>query len=139
RQEEKTGYRNLAMFRRLSEEGRAYFILAGYWDLYRAVTFDYKSPLRNFGEQMQLGTLDESACARLATEPMTALNFQYEAPELITQIYQATAGRANLMTTVCDQLIRELSDKDRIISRDLVRRVLHGDAVLRQLRGWDNL
>jgi hypothetical protein len=139
RHEVQTGYQNLAMFRRLSEEGRAFFIIAGYWDLYRTIVFDYRSPLRNFGEQMRLGTLDESACARLATEPMTALNLHYESPDLITRIYRATAGRANLMTTVCDQLIKQRPDKDRTISADLVQRVLHGFEIRSQLEGWDDL
>jgi hypothetical protein len=40
RHEVQTGYQNLAMFRRLSEEGRAFFIIAGYWDLYRTIVFD---------------------------------------------------------------------------------------------------
>ena len=137
--EAKTGYKNLSMFRRLSEEGRSYFILAGYWDLYRTIVFEYNSPLRNFGEQIRLGTLEEAACRQLATEPMTALNLAYESPDLVTRIYRATAGRANLMTTACDQIIKLLSHEERAISAALVERVLHGFEVRSQLEGWGDL
>jgi hypothetical protein len=137
--EARTGYRNLAMFRRLSEEGRAYFIFAGYWDLYRTMVFEYNSPLRNFGEQIRLGTLDEEACRRLATEPMAALNLHYEEPGLVTEIFRATAGRANLMTTACDEIIKSLSHRERTISRALVNKVLHGFELRSQLEGWDDL
>jgi hypothetical protein len=137
--EARTGYRNLAMCRRLSEEGRVHFIFAGYWDLYRTMVFEYNSPLRNFGEQIRLGTLDEGACRRLATEPMAALNLHYESTELVTGIYRATAGRANLMTTACDELIKSLTRSERVILPALVRKVLHGFALRSQLEGWSSL
>jgi hypothetical protein len=35
--------------------------------LYRTIVFEYNSPLRNFGEQIRLGTLEEAACRQLAT------------------------------------------------------------------------
>jgi hypothetical protein len=137
--EASTGYKNLAQFRRLSEEGRAYFILAGYWDLYRTIVFEYNSPLRNFGEQMRLGTLDAAACRQLATEPMDALNLVYESPDLVARIYHATAGRANLMVTACDQIIKLLSHQERTIFAGLVEKVLHGPELRDQLDGWGNL
>jgi hypothetical protein len=137
--EARTGYRDLAMCRRLSEEGRVHFIFAGYWDLYRTMVYEYNSPLRNFGEQIPLGMLDEAACRRLATEPMAALNLRYESTELVTEIYRATTGRANLMTTACDELIKSLTQEARVIPPALVRKVLHGFAVRSQLEGWNNL
>jgi WD40 repeat protein len=137
--EARTGYRDLAMFRRLSEEGRVHFIFAGYWDLYRTMVYEYNSPLRNFGEQIRLGMLDEAACLRLATEPMAALNLHYESPLLVTGIYRATAGRANLMTIVCAEIINSLAQRDRMISLALVRKVLHGFALRSQLEGWNSL
>jgi hypothetical protein len=137
--EAQTGFRNLAMFRRLSEESRVYFIFAGYWDLYRTMVFEYNSPLRNFGEQIRLGTLDETACQQLATEPMAALNLAYEKPELVAEIYRATAGRANLMVTACDEIIKSLTPRERTISSALVYKVLHGFELRSQLEGWGNL
>jgi hypothetical protein len=103
------------------------------------MVFEYNSPLRNFGEQIRLGTLDEEACRRLATEPMAALNLQYEEPGLVTEIFRATAGRANLMTTACDEIIKSLSHRERTISRAVVNRVLHGFELRSQLEGWDDL
>lgn len=47
--------------RAVAEEGTAYFVLSGFWGLFRAAVFDTNSPLRNFGELIRLGPLDETA------------------------------------------------------------------------------
>jgi hypothetical protein len=70
---------------------------------------------------------------------MAALNLHYEAPELATQIYRATAGRANLMTTACDEIIKSLTWRERVISSSLVHKVLHGFELRGQLEGWSDL
>lgn len=66
------GYACLNGLRSLSEEGRCYFILAGFWGLYRATSFDYQSPIRNFAEVIQVGALEPEACRDLAVQPMRA-------------------------------------------------------------------
>jgi hypothetical protein len=137
-QEARTGYQNLAVCRRLSEEGRVHFIFTGYWELYRTMVFEYNSPLTNFGGQIRLGTLDEAACRRLATDPMDALNLRYESPELVTAIYRATAGRANLMVVACDEIIKMLDREERVISVAAVGKVLRGIELRSQLDGWDS-
>jgi hypothetical protein len=70
---------------------------------------------------------------------MAALNLHYEAPELATQIYRATAGSANLMTTACDEIIKSLTWRERVISSSLVHKVLHGFELRGQLEGWSDL
>jgi hypothetical protein len=70
---------------------------------------------------------------------MSALNLRYEASDLVTEIYKSTAGRANLMTTACDEIIKSLDRRERTISRALVHKVLHGFALRSRLEGWSNL
>src|SRR5262249_28815404 len=77
------GYATLHRFRSLSEAGRCYFILAGFWGLYRAATFDYQSPIRNFGETLPIGALEPEACEELATRPMELLNIRYASEALV--------------------------------------------------------
>jgi hypothetical protein len=38
-----------------------------------------------------------------------------ESAELVTGIYRATAGRANLMTTACDELVKSPDLRERVI------------------------
>ena len=53
------GYETLHQFRSLSEEGKCFFVLAGFWKLYEAAAFDYQSPIKNFGETLEVGPLEE--------------------------------------------------------------------------------
>jgi WD40 repeat protein len=134
-----TGYKNLAIFRRLSEEGRAYFILAGFWDLYRMIAFDYASPLRNFGEQVRIGGLDKGACQRMCIRPMTALNLTYENLNSVSRIYSSTAGRANLVSVACDEIVKSMSPDERIILDQKVENALQSFELRSQLEGWSEL
>ena len=60
----------LWQMRSLSEEGVANFILAGFWQLYQAATTEYHSPLKNFGELLEIGALEKDSAAKLVIEPM---------------------------------------------------------------------
>ncbi len=133
------GYQMLAVFRKLSEERRAYFMLSGFWVLYRGIAFDYASPIRNFGEQIRLGALDGKAAHDLATKPMDALGLSYAHESLVDRIYRQTGGRANLMVTVCDEIIKRIGREDRVISAELVDGALRSSQTLSQLEGWDTL
>ena len=48
------------IMRKLTSEKRAYFVLAGYWDLYAAKFLDPDHPLHNLGELVELGPLDRA-------------------------------------------------------------------------------
>ena len=74
----KRDYEVTKAFRRLSQEGKATFILAGYWTLYSYVTADYQSPLYNFGKLVILEGLEQEACKSLMVEPMEKIGISYE-------------------------------------------------------------
>lgn len=133
------GYPVLSAFRRLSEEGRAFFILAGFWELHRVIAYDYQSPLRNFGEPLLLGGLDRQACLDLATRPMASLALSYASPDLPALIAERTGGRANLIAIVCAEILAELPPGERIITEQPVIDALNGGAVRDVLGGWGQL
>ncbi len=133
------GFPLLSAFRTLSAEGRVHFILAGFWELYRTVGFDYQSPLRNFGDELRLGPLERDAALKLATEPMAALNLHYADPALPERIYERTGGRANLIAIVCDRLLAGLDGRTRVIDAAAVNRALNQDQLFSAFRGWDTL
>ena len=68
----------------------------------------WMSPIRNFGELIRLGALDEKAAHELATKPMDALGLSYAQEDLVDRIFEQTGGRANLMVTVCDEIIKRI-------------------------------
>ena len=133
------GYAVLKKFRGLSEEGRCCFILAGFWELYHSVTFDYQSPVKNFAETLQLGALEPDACRDLAEKPMALLNIGYESEALVDRILAETGGRANLIAIACDALLQNLDMTDRTIREDQVKAVLDGNAIRTALAGWEML
>src|SRR6185503_19611571 len=104
----KAGYPVLQELRALAEEGRAYFVLAGFWELYRAVVLDEKQPLRNFGEHLRLEPLDARAALALVTEPMTALSLQWDAPSTPDLLVEQAGRRANLLVLACKALVESL-------------------------------
>ncbi|MCB2262477.1 MAG: hypothetical protein LGR52_05985 [Candidatus Thiosymbion ectosymbiont of Robbea hypermnestra] len=133
------GYACLNGFRNLSEEGRCQFILAGFWSLYRAASFDYQSPIRNFAETIGLGALEPEACRELLLEPMAALNLGYVSDALVTRILDLTGGRANLIAILCDQMLRDLGLAQRELTEADLERALASRSLHGALEGWTNL
>jgi hypothetical protein len=133
------GSPTLHLFRSLSEAGQCHFLLAGFWSLYRAVMFDYQSPIRNFGETRVIGDLELEACYDLATRPMQLLNLHYASDALVETLVQATGRRANLIAIVCDALLQDLGPQDRVIQADALDQALESRAVRSALSGWEHL
>jgi WD40 repeat protein len=133
----KAGYPVLQAMRALAEEGRAYFILAGFWELYRAVVLDEKQPLRNFGEHLRLEPLDERAALALVTEPMAALGLRWDAPSTPGFLLEQAGRRANLLVLACKALVESLPPDTHALTREHLERVLREDKDLRdQGRRW---
>ncbi len=134
--ESERGYATLKRLRGLSEEGRCYFILAGYWHLYRHAALDYQSPLKNFGETLVIGALEEDACRKLATEPMSSMNIQYADEKGLERLLEATGQRANLISISCNEILRKLDIYKRFISAQDVEISLRSEAMRASLSGW---
>ena len=129
-------YQILNTLRQMSEEGRCFFILAGFWELYQHAVLDYKSPLKNFAETIQIGALEDEACRLLATEPMKTMRLEYANSRLVEGLLENTGGRANLIAIVCHQIIEHLESNQRIINREDVQRAINSEKTLNALRGW---
>lgn len=139
RAEAAQGYPQLGALRALSEEGRCHFMLAGFWDLYEAVTLDFASPLRNFGEVIHVGSLEEEACRALATEPMARLGVHYASPDLPRRLVAACGRRANLVALACQQLLSQLDRGQRVLDAAQVHAALVSEPVIDALAGWARL
>lgn len=139
RHEASHGYPQLAALRAISEEGRGHFMLAGFWDLYEAVTLDFASPLRNFGEVIHVDGLEEDACQALATEPMARLGVHFATPDLPRMLVAACGRRANLVAIVCQHLLSQLGRAERVIDAAQVQAALASDPVFDALAGWARL
>lgn len=139
RAEAAQGYPQLAALRAVSEEGRCHFMLAGFWDLYEAVTLDFASPLRNFGEVIHVGGLEPEACQALATEPMARLGVHFAGPELPRQLVAACGRRANLVAIACQQLLSQLARGQRVIDAPQLHAALGAEPVFDALAGWARL
>jgi WD40 repeat protein len=132
-------YPTLSRFRNLSEEGRCYFIIAGFWDLYAAAVLDYHSPIKNFGESIIIGALELEACRDLAIEPMKMLGIHYAENKLVEQIITETGQRANLIAIVCDEMLKDLPSERRVLTKEEVSHALKNQAISETLLGWSKL
>ena len=136
-QERENAYRTLEMLRRMSEERHGNFILAGFWELYEQAVLDYRSPLKNFAEIIQLGALEADACHELASKPMQTMRLEYADAALIEQLLAATGQRANLMAIACHEILAQLRPHQRMITSEDVQRSLHTERIFEALKGWD--
>ena len=137
RHELENAYRTLEALRRMSEEGHCNFILAGFWELYEQAVLDYRSPLKNFAESIQLGALEADACRALAIKPMQTMRLEYADAALVEQLLDATGQRANLMAIACHEILTQLRPDERVITEEDVHRSLHSEAIFNALKGWD--
>src|SRR5690606_32619022 len=108
RDEAGNGYPQLSALRAFSEEGRCWFMLAGFWDLYATAVLDYQSPLRNFGEVLAIGGLERAACRELATEPLRKLRLGFASDTLVEKLVDASGQRANLVAILCQECLEAL-------------------------------
>jgi len=139
RSEKANNYPVLSFFRGLSELGNCHFIFAGFWNLHDASDIDYQSPIKNFGRTIHIGKLETKACRQLATKPMAMLGIRYESEKLVAQILTETGQRANLIATVCDEILNKLAIKQRVLTQKEVNNALHSKAIAEALSGWGEL
>ena len=119
------GYELMKRFRHLAEAGRAQFILAGYWELYRSAVRDQQSPLRNFAETIELGPLDARSAHLLATRPLEKMGIRWESDDLVETLLERTGRRPNLIALACDAALRSLPPvSERIIEAEILEKVL---------------
>ena len=134
--EKQQKYPILQVFRRLSEQGHCTFILGGFWQLYQHAVLDYQSPIRNFGELIQVAALEYEACLQLASVPMQSMQLEYANQTILKSLVADCGQRANLITKTCQAIVTNLPVKQRIIEAGDVHNALHGDVVRKELTGW---
>ncbi len=139
RDESSNGYVQLSTLRALSEEGRCWFMLAGFWDLYATAVLDYQSPLRNFGEVLAIGGLERTACRELATEPLRKLRLGFDNERLVDRLIDASGQRANLVAILCQECLEALLPGERVIEARHLTQALASQAVQDALAGWGRL
>ncbi|MGY4534568.1 hypothetical protein ACVW0Y_003709 [Pseudomonas sp. TE3786] len=139
RDESNNGYRQLSTLRALSEEGRCWFMLAGFWDLYATAVLDYQSPLRNFGEVLTIGGLEPDACRELASVPLKHLRLGFASNALVDEVVEASGQRANLVAIICQECLEALQPGERAIGRHHLQQALSSQAVQDALAGWGRL
>ena len=98
--------------RKLKDEGKACFIMAGYWQFYKEC-LSYGSPLYNFGDRLLIKSLDPQSAKDLLNRPMKWLDIQYKPRELIDDILHATHCRADLIQMVCSKMLEHLTKVGR--------------------------
>ncbi len=139
RYEQQHDYAHLKYMRKLSEKNNASFILAGFWEIYRYTYFDYESPIKNFGSQIEVEELEWEACVRLVTQPMHSLGLTYDNDERITHLITALGQRANLLQIACEYLITHLATGQKIFTHDDITHALTDKRLLESFQDWNSI
>ncbi|MFB7544380.1 hypothetical protein ACFC0N_31320 [Streptomyces zaomyceticus] len=113
---------NVMHFQRLMEhtERRFKIVFAG---LHQVQRFGHLSNVSTVhgGPDVLVGPLGTQAAVRLVTEPMAALGYFFERPELVWRILAITNYQANLVQIFCRELVRVLHDRPYTFSGGPVR------------------
>ena len=135
--EKESGYLITSVLRKLSQEGKATFVMAGFWTLYEYVVLDYHSPLKNFGKLITLDGLEQEACRELMIEPMSRIGVSYENEKMIDEVIEICGRRANYIAIICDVILQNL--ENHTIEKKDIGKALESDAIYRMLKSWEAL
>jgi len=114
--------------------------MAGFWELYYQATYDYQSPIKNFGEIIIVDKLEDEACVKLLLEPMWALNLSYKNQDNDVGFIANTLGkRANLMATVANEIVKNLEPYRNEISSKDVDTAINSRVVIENFNSWRKL
>ncbi|CAA6804629.1 MAG: High-affnity carbon uptake protein Hat/HatR [uncultured Sulfurovum sp.] len=130
-------YKVTKAFRKLAQEGKATFVITGFWTMYYYVTNDYHAPFRNFGELVKLGGLDDEACRDLMVEPMKRIGIKYENEAMIDQLIKRCGNRANLIAITCHEVLKVLDGN--VISQENIEQVIRHSTLEDYLKGWQTI
>ncbi len=135
--DKKDGYKITSNFRKLSQEGYAKFVIAGFWKLYEQVGVNYMSPLKNFGKVIELGGLDSNSSKKLMIEPMKKIGVSYESEKIVEELIKRCGYRANLIASICDKVVRDLETK--VIKQEDIDKVIESGELDSLLYDWQGL
>ena len=136
--ERANNYEVLNNFRKLSEEGRCNFLLAGFWEIYQHAVLDYQSPLKNFGETIELGALEPDACREMIVKPMGQLGLKVK-EEVVEEIVERTGQRANLIAIICSNIIKNLGKTKKVIELEDAQKAIKEKNVYELFEAWREL
>lgn len=115
------------MLRQLTQDGLAYFVLAGFWELYAATVLHARHPLLNFAELVRLEPLDRDAAWQLASRPMESLGLAWDGPGAVEWLLRGTGRRANLIVLACKGMIESLTPDTRTLTRERLEELVQRD------------
>ncbi|CAA6819383.1 MAG: High-affnity carbon uptake protein Hat/HatR [uncultured Sulfurovum sp.] len=133
----KNDYKITKAFRKLAQDGKATFVITGFWTLYYYVTHHYQAPLKNFGELIKLGGLENEACSELMLEPMRRIGVSYEDDEIISKLIKRCGNRANLIAITCHEVLKVIEGD--VISQENIEHVIRHSSLEDYLKGWQKI
>jgi hypothetical protein len=133
-------YPVLRHFLSLSQTAECFFMFGGFWELYTSAFLENLSPLKNFGEFVPIAGLEESASNELITIPMKWLGIEYENNELPFIISALVGRRANLITSMCHEILQLLPSNISKISQDYIDRAANSSDIYAKISmSWGKL
>lgn len=115
--ETKSGFRNLETFKSLIEglDRRVRIVFAGLHNVQRSSTAP-NTPLGNYADPICIGPLyghDTAEGVKLVTEPLAALGFEFDTPDLPLNILAQTNYYPSLAQLYCAELLKHLRAETR--------------------------
>ncbi|WP_333776889.1 hypothetical protein [Streptomyces sp. IBSBF 3136] len=108
---------NVKRFQQLLErtDRRFKIVFAGLHQVQRFGALSNVSTVHG-GPDVLVGPLKQQAALKLVTEPMAALGYAFERPELVWRILAITNYQANIVQIFCSELVRTLHSRPYVVT-----------------------
>jgi predicted AAA+ superfamily ATPase len=125
-------------FREMNFKDNVFFIITGFWELYKELNFKEKSPLQNFAEVKEIsGEMDRETSKIMVTESMKLVNVKFQSEEIIDSIIINSGYKVSLINLICHELLENLNNNKFICYRSL-QSVLENEKLLNEIKSLNN-
>ncbi|HHH53393.1 MAG TPA: ATP-binding protein [Bacteroidetes bacterium] len=122
---DKDTYRIFSYFKELSSQKNVFFIMAGFWTLYKEINLKEKSFLKGFANVKNISdSLDFKLASDMINTYMKILKIEFESKNIIDDIINQTGGKLDLINLISHELLKEVNYETKIITKKDLRKVL---------------
>jgi len=130
-------YKLLNYFKEINTQKNIFFIMTGFWELYKELNIKEKFPLQNFSNIKEISDrLDSKTAMNMIRDSMNIINIEYKREELKT-IIDNSGGKLTLINLIFQELLNTLPIKG-ILKNEDIKEVLHSSKVLNEIRRLNN-
>jgi len=120
-------------FKDINSRKNVFFIMTGFWELYKELNIKETSPLQNFAKVKEISDkLDRKTAIEMINNSMRIVNIGC-AYGIEDKIFDNSGGKLSLINLICQELLNTLPN-NKMINNQNLEQVLSGTRLLNEVR-----